>query len=129
MHASSVTLYYFIGGESYLYLVRWSVSTTANTATYGGPGDVRTHPYGCDSMHATGVVALRALQIQDRDNGLGTAVRQIPQISWLLKKVFGHLLCDLVAYPSGVIEGTRSVIPPACTVTPVTLTIKKKSVP
>ena len=46
VHAGSVTLHYFIGGESYLYLVRWSVNTIHKTATYGGPEAVRIHPYG-----------------------------------------------------------------------------------
>ena len=57
VHASGDTLGYFIGGESLPYLVRWSVNTIEKTATYGGPEDVRIHPYGCSSMHATGVVA------------------------------------------------------------------------
>ena len=78
VHPPSVTLHYFIGGESYLYLVRWSVNTIQKTATYGGPEAVRIHPYGCSSMHANWG-GLRHRNQRRLEALLCSAVRRLPK--------------------------------------------------
>ena len=126
VHPLSVTHHYFIGGESELRVFHWSVITVSNTAVDGGPVVVHpAYPSGSGSVHAIGESRSQSAPVR-RAFGMGLCLNQCA-LRIRENESTGSFAILSHTTPSWVLEGTRSEISPACSVTPFTLTRKVES--